>query len=140
MMPGVVAGFPRRAETPGEYVITRGANEFGYSGYSGYSGDVSDGPFGASAPPKPSADPMSTGGSETAGELMAVYWSEGELSVLVRGVFSEAGIPFSTMTIGSAAFSKSAAAGFASYGAYSRLIFNVAQNPFSSASVAVKFT
>jgi hypothetical protein len=140
MMPGVVAGFPRKAETPGEYVITRGTNEFGYSGYSGYSGNVSDGPFGSSHPPKPSADPMSTGGSETAGELMAVYWSEGQLSVLVRGVSSEAGIPFSTMTIGSAAFSKSAATSFASYGAYSRLNFNATQNPFSSASVTLKFT
>lgn len=140
MMPGVVAGFPRKAETPGEYVITRGTNEFGYSGYSGYSGNVSDGPFGSSNPPKPSADPMSTGGSETAGELMAAYWSEGQLSVLIRGVFSETGIPFSTMTIGSATFSKSAAASFSSYGAYGRLNFTAAQNPFSSASVTLKFT
>lgn len=76
----------------------------------------------------------------TAGALMAVYWSEGQLSVLVRGVSSEAGIPFSTMTIGSAAFSKSAATSFASYGAYSRLNFNATQNPFSSASVTLKFT
>ena len=142
MMPGVVAGFPRRAATPGQYVIAAGVNAFGYSGYSGYAGDISDGPFGSATPARPNVSPNSIGGDLGSGELLAVYWSEGTLTIVVRGSHASAAqYPFTTLTVGGVTIAKSAGQSFASYGTYSALRFSLAQNPLpSGAQVQIGFT
>lgn len=140
MMPGVVAGFPRKAETPGEYVITVGTSALPWSsarGYSGYSGDIANGPFGSVTPQQPSADAGAAGGNSGQGEIMAVCYEVSTINILVRGVTSLNQVGFSTIIIGGNSVAKSDF-GIINYDGYSALRLFGFPDVFSSPTLEIK--
>lgn len=140
MMPGVVAGFPKKAGVPGEYVITVGTSTLPWSsarGYSGYSEDIANGPYGAVTPDKPSADAGAAGGNSGQGEIMAVCYEVGGLDILIRGVTSLNQVGFSTIIIGGESVAKSGF-GIINYDGYSALRLFGFPDVFSSPTLDIK--
>jgi len=102
MMPGVVAGFPRKASSPGITLVAAydGANFGGY--VSAYS---SSGDLGSISPPGSTAIPGGPPAPGGSGQILAIYYQQDgaarSLSVEVRGIYSSA--PFSGVSIDGAA-------------------------------------